>query len=153
MSEVALVLPWCAGYVVLLVLSAVLASAVSAGERTVERVGQIVEGYRANRETDREIDARMNVPLPDARTELSDPTSGPPYIAPVLGVRIGTRHPDPVQHVPAYEPAHAAPGTAAGQPSYAGFHRRAEAGVITREFDRIVGAEFDHQPSYVGSAA
>jgi hypothetical protein len=110
----------------------------------------VIEGWLANRATDREIDERMNVPLPDARRELSDPTP-PPYIAPVLGVRIGSRHPDPVLHIPAYEPVHACPLVAATSPSYNGAHRFGFVRGDTLElFNAIVDTEF---PSFVESAA
>lgn len=96
--------------------------------------------------TGREIAARMDMPLPAARAELAEPA--PPYIAPVLGVRIGTRHPEPVQHI-TYEPRHFSPVVAATPADYAGWHRADLVGV-TAEFDRIMAAEFPiHQPSYV----
>ncbi len=90
----------------------------------------------------------MNVSLPDARREMSAPPTAP-YVAPVLGIRIGDRPPAPVQHQPfptPYRPAHASPETSATPLDYDGFHR---AGAITREFHRIVGELVATQPSLV----
>lgn len=96
---------------------------------------------------DAAVDARMDVPLAAARAELAEPVP-PPYIAPVLGVRIGTRHPEPVEHLPVtYRPAHAS-GEVADTPStYRGAHWRTD---MTAEFHRIIARSYT--PSLVESA-
>jgi hypothetical protein len=127
---------WSGGCIVLLL-----------GVAGVERAVQIVEGWRANLRTNREITARMNVSLAAARRELTEPPTAP-YVAPVLGIRIGDRHPDPVQHQPfptSYRPAHASPETSATPLDYCGWHWR----VDTAELGRFIS---DHEPSLVESA-
>lgn len=133
---------WSAGCVGLLLVIAAIVRGV-----------EIFEGWRTNVRTDREIAARMNVSLAAARRELTEPAAAP-YVAPVLGIRIGSRHPAPVEHLTLpepYRPAHASPETAATPLDYRGWHWRT--GEITAEFHRIVGEEFPvRPPSYVGSA-
>lgn len=96
------------------------------------------ESWQDRRAADAAMDARMNVPLPDARRELTAPA--PPYIAPVLGVRIGTRHPEPVEHLPEpYRPAHASGEVSTTPSTYRGAHWRAD---TTAEFHRIIATNY-----------